>query len=112
MNKCKEFGELVYNRLLKPHDMLYNSNALAGEVGEVANIVKKIIIRGTLPKEEVVSMKTMGYYFNNLKEELGDVLFYLIAVAETQGLKLEDLIDLQTKKINKLDKKYDKILLK
>ena len=64
---------------------------VGGEAGEVMEIIKK----GTRPGREVDIV--------HLKEEIGDVLWYLAVLADTYDLDLEEIaID----NIEKLQKRY------
>lgn len=65
-------------RLLK---LTYTVMGLAGEVGEFANIVKKIERDG----------KTIEEMLNQLVDELGDVVWYVFACADEMGVPLEDI---------------------
>jgi NTP pyrophosphatase (non-canonical NTP hydrolase) len=56
------------------------SNALAGEVGEAANIIKKIR-RGDVSLEEIRG---------ELGKEFADILAYLVLLAYQAGVDLED----------------------
>ena len=56
----------------------YPALGLAGEAGEVANKVKKIVRDGKLDKEGIGS-------------ELGDCLWYIAAVCRDLGLKMSDV---------------------
>ncbi len=63
----------------------YLTNALAGEVGEVANLVKKVVRsvvygRGDLRLDDVR---------HELAEEIADVFTYLLTIAGLLGLDLE-----------------------
>jgi NTP pyrophosphatase (non-canonical NTP hydrolase) len=63
----------------------YLTNALAGEVGEVANLVKKVVRsvvygRGDLRLDNVRQ---------ELAEEIADVFTYLLTIAGLLGLDLE-----------------------
>lgn len=62
------------------HKVLYPALGLAGEAGEVANKVKKIIRDGTdkLPKD----------WREQLASEIGDVLWYCAALATDLNLSL------------------------
>lgn len=67
---------------------------LAGECGEVAELIKKSLIRrGHLPpREELVS-------------EIGDVLFYLCRIAEADNITLDEIAKYN---LDKLEKRYGK----
>lgn len=110
--KVEIFEKLVEEHSLKPNDKLYNSNALSGECGEIANAVKKIEIRKSLKPEQVVTINTIEHYNNNVKEELGDVLFYLTRLALDSGITLSDIMARQIDKINKQDLFYKRTFLK
>lgn len=63
----------------------YLTNALAGEVGEAANLVKKVVRsvvygRGDLRLDDVKQ---------ELAEEIADVFTYLLTIASLLGLDLE-----------------------
>lgn len=60
---------------------------LAGESGEVADLIKKIIGHGKAPT------------IDDITKELGDVLWYLADVAECYGLSLEDVARANIKKL-------------
>jgi NTP pyrophosphatase (non-canonical NTP hydrolase) len=65
--------------------IFYATMGLAGEAGEVANKVKKILrdCRGIISEE--TRTKLTG--------ELGGVAWYLVALAEELGLTIEDVLD-------------------
>ena len=60
------------------HRILYPALGLAGEAGEVANKVKKIVRDGKLDKEAIGS-------------ELGDCLWYIAAVCRDLGLNMGEV---------------------
>lgn len=71
----------------------YPTLGLAGEAGEVANIVKKI-------------QRDHGGEINDeirakLKDELGDVLWYISACADELGLSLEEIAEFNVGKLAK-----------
>lgn len=66
---------------------------VCGEAGEVAEIVKK----GHRPGREID--------LPHLKEEIGDVLWYLATLADTYGFKLSDIAK---DNIDKLNERYPK----
>jgi NTP pyrophosphatase (non-canonical NTP hydrolase) len=79
------------------NNLEYATLGLAGEAGEVANIVKKIQRdhAGTITDE--VRAK--------LKDELGDVLWYVSACADELGLGLSEIAEYN---IRKLAKRHDR----
>lgn len=73
----------------------YPTLGLTGEAGEVANIVKKIQRdHGGTVSEEVRAM---------LKDELGDVLWYISACADELGLTLDEIAAYN---VNKLARRH------
>lgn len=98
-NNCMNFDEyqdaasvtaLYPNRL---NNLEYPTLGLAGEAGEVANIVKKI--QRDFGGE--VTDETRG----KLKDELGDVLWYISACADELGLSLEEIAAFNVEKLAK-----------
>lgn len=64
---------------------------LAGETGEVADLIKKD------------QYHSVPYNWRTIADELGDVLWYLTAVAEDHGLNLSDIAQIN---VDKLRKRY------
>ena len=79
---------LYPNRL---NNLEYPTLGLTGEAGEVANVVKKIQrdFGGELTPE--IRAK--------LKDELGDVLWYISACADELGLTLEEIAEFNVEKL-------------
>lgn len=73
------------------YDLLHASLGVAGEAGELVDAVKKSFIYNK-PLDIV-----------NIKEELGDVLWYMALACRTLDLTFEDLMQ---ENINKLSKRY------
>ncbi len=71
----------------------YPTLGLAGEAGEVANIVKKI----QRDSGGVITEETRG----KLLDELGDVLWYISACADELGLTLTQIADYNVAKLAK-----------
>ena len=67
----------------KDTNFIYPTLGLAGEAGEVAEKVKKIL----RDKNGVVDEETR----QTIEKELGDVLWYVSQIATEFGLKLEDV---------------------
>jgi len=71
--------------------LVVSALGLTGEAGEFANLVKKMTAHGHPLDPE------------SLKDELGDVLWYLAEAATAVGLNLEDIA---SHNVNKLIKRY------
>lgn len=76
----------------KGYNFVYPTLGLAGEAGEVAEKVKKIL----RDKDGVVDTADK----ESLKKELGDVLWYLAQLATEFGLSLDDIADANLKKLS------------
>ncbi len=81
---------LYPNRL---QNLEYPTLGLAGEAGEVANIVKKI--------QRDFGGETTDEIRAKLKDELGDVLWYISACADELGLSLEEIAQFNVEKLAK-----------
>jgi NTP pyrophosphatase (non-canonical NTP hydrolase) len=81
----------LYPRRLS--NLEYPTLGLAGEAGEVANIVKKIQrdFGGEITDETRAK----------LKDELGDVLWYISACADELGLTLTEIAEFNVQKLAK-----------
>lgn len=85
------YQELSQRTLPEEHDVRNYAMGLAGEAGEVVELVKKHAYHGHPLDAERVA------------EELGDVLFYVAAMATACGLSLEQVAD---KNVEKLRQRY------
>lgn len=74
-----------------PFALAWNALGLTGEAGEVADLIKKVIGHGHALDVE------------KLKLELGDVLWYIAALANDLGITLQDIAEAN---IEKLKKRY------
>lgn len=74
-----------------PHEqgVVYTALGLAGEAGEIANKVKKVI-RGD---------KSVSEYREDLASELGDVLWYVAMLARELDYSLEDIASMNVAKL-------------
>jgi len=77
-----DYQKLAMKTAIFPTDMgvYYATLGLAGEAGEIANKVKKFIRDGHSVEKE-----------KELISELGDVLWYVAAVADVIGVSLDDV---------------------
>lgn len=85
----KEYQELAKITAIYPESakIFYPCLGLAGEVGEVCEKVKKHLRDGRVLDIE------------DLKKELGDVLWYLSAVASDLGINLDDIASTNYEKL-------------
>ncbi|MCS7317836.1 MAG: nucleoside triphosphate pyrophosphohydrolase family protein [Candidatus Dojkabacteria bacterium] len=74
------------------HRVIYPTLGLAGEVGELVNKLKKVF------------RDNNGNFTDNIKEqikaELGDVLWYLSEIANVLGISLSDIAKTNLDKLN------------
>ena len=78
---------------LYSYPIIYPTLGLCGEAGEVANKIKKIFKddSGIVSKE----------VYNNLLNELGDVLWYVANCATDLGMDLNSIAEMNIKKLEK-----------
>ena len=72
-------------------NFVYPTLGLAGETGEVAEKVKKIL----RDKEGIISREDR----EEIKKELGDVLWYLARISAEMGLSLEEVAQANIEKL-------------
>lgn len=88
MNDYQDFAGITANKDLDPIvDFAVLALGIAGEAGEVADLVKKIVGH--------------GHDFDRKKfvKELGDVLWYVAVIAKKKGITLEEIADMNIKKL-------------
>lgn len=74
-------------------DIIYPALKLAGEAGEVAEKVGKAI------RDDITKFQETAY-LDDLAKELGDVLWYVAALADSIGYDLSEIADINLKKLN------------
>lgn len=85
-----EFNNLFFEKW-RDRDPVYLSNALAGEVGEICNLVKHMMGGGT---------KKVYVDINNIGVEGFDILVYLVLLLERLGINEKKFVELSQKKLN------------
>lgn len=92
-----QYQELARSTAIYPteHRIVYPALGLAGEAGEVAEKIKKMLRDGT-PEEDVQVA---------LAKELGDVLWYIANMASDMGLSLSDIAEINVQKLANREKK-------
>jgi len=80
-------GTAIYN---SKFSILYPTLGLAGEAGEVAEKIKKII----RDDKQIIDEK------EDIAKELGDVLWYVAAIGRDIGYSLEVIAEMNIKKLS------------
>jgi NTP pyrophosphatase (non-canonical NTP hydrolase) len=93
-----EYQKIAKTTAVYPDDyrMVYPTLGLTGEAGEVAEKVKKYIRDGCEPW---LGGEDSNVFDNEIKKELGDVLWYLSAIASDLDISLEDVARTNLKKL-------------
>ena len=81
-------GDMVWSQ---PQRLLTGAIGICSEGGELLDLVKKIIFQGKEPSEELR---------NKVKNELGDVMWYVQQVLITMEWDLEEVLAENTKKLS------------
>jgi NTP pyrophosphatase (non-canonical NTP hydrolase) len=115
----KIFKQFVKEHTLEGYDKFWTMAALCGELGELANVIKKEQYYIDLPQpdykdkvdQEVASGKRKPYR-EQFVDEAGDVMFYLMQQLNKQGVTLEEVMEYQMAKLDRqsvnLGKTYKK----
>ena len=106
------FENLVKQHSLQPGNELYNSNALCREVGEAANIAKKMQFEKIKPEWVGNGICLIPDLKKAMGDELGDALFYLVRLALDNGFSISQLMKMQSDKLNNKSIKYGRTFLK
>lgn len=87
----KEYQKLSRKTAIYPGSFVYPTLGLAGEAGEVAEKIKKVI----RDKNGVVDGKTK----EEIAKELGDVLWYLSQIATELDLSIDEIASSNIRKL-------------
>jgi NTP pyrophosphatase (non-canonical NTP hydrolase) len=91
LNKFQQVVKETHIHKFNQYDILYFSNGLGGECGEVQNEVKKLY-RALIQGSESKNIQEINRRKQNIKSELGDVMWYLTAIANKLNYSLEDIL--------------------
>ena len=100
IEKFHEFVRQTYKYDFGDGNLLYLSNGMGGEAGEVQNEVKKLYRALNQGKIQEESSKEKSLRKENIKKELGDVLWYVFAMANEIGFNIEEVIQINMNKNN------------
>lgn len=111
------FSEFVKAHTWKDKDIFFTANALAGELGEVCNVIKKEVAAQDFPLygERCVKEVAEGSrptFREQFVDEAGDVLFYYTQLLNKYGVTIEEVTLGQIAKIQKQSDEHDKPYLK
>ena len=98
LSEYSKFVSKTYMYNFGKFDILYLSNGMGGEAGEAQNEIKKLYRLLNKDNDRDVYEEVIGMKREDVKKELGDVLWYLTAICNKLDIKLEDII---TENINK-----------
>jgi NTP pyrophosphatase (non-canonical NTP hydrolase) len=107
------FTQEVKERTLENTDSYFKLNALVGELGEYANLLKKqkyyevFDTFHTRVDDEIKNGIRKPWKEREI-DELGDVLFYYIQLIQSRNLDIYKIIEEQLKKLAKSDDFYAK----
>ena len=89
LEEYHKFVDKTYKYSFNEYDLLYLSNGMGGEVGEAQNEIKKLyrLLKNTT-LENAKEQKR-----DEIKKELGDVLWYLTAICNKMDISLADIIN-------------------
>ena len=98
MSKSVEFQEFTKTTVLPTtgdmnSPLVFPAFALAGEVGEIVNYIKKMV--------RDRDGCTTAYDESYLCLELGDCLWYIAVLADRLGLTMDDLMNANMRKLSK-----------
>ena len=100
IQKFHEFVRKTYKYDFGHGNLLYLSNGMGGEAGEVQNEVKKLYRALNQGKVQDESNKEISLRKDNIKKEIGDVLWYLFAMANEIEVNIEEVIQINMNKNN------------
>jgi NTP pyrophosphatase (non-canonical NTP hydrolase) len=86
-----QIAALKTGDLTRKNELYHLVLGLVGETGEIAEKMKKLI-RDHASDESKIDR-------NDIKKELGDVLWYIAVLAEYLGIKLEDIAAFNVQKL-------------
>lgn len=92
ITRRKLFENQPFNK--ETTNLLWASNSLAGEVGEFANVVKKVY------RDKGGDQNELMY---NLKDELGDIMWYWLFVCDVLKVDPHEILNMN---IAKLKERY------
>lgn len=102
----KEYQTIIEKTAVYPKEigLAYCAMGLTGEAGEVSDKIKKLYRDRDLLNKSFETVATTDEYVeirNGLKKELGDVMWYVTAMANEMNLSLESIMQANYDKLIK-----------
>lgn len=113
----KKFIEIVKLHSLENKDLFFSINALVGELGELANVLKKEVFYNEWPEykngvdKDILEGKRKSFKEQKI-DESGDVLFYYIQLLNKFNITVDEVIEYQINKLKEQSKEYNRKFLK
>lgn len=112
-----EFQKFVIDHSVEDKDVFFSMNALMGEIGELANVLKKEEFQKIFPEynNQVLQEQENGTRVSVRQQqvdEAGDVLFYLIQVLSKKNIDIETIIAYQVQKLQSQTAEYGRKFIK
>ncbi len=84
----------------KANGRVYTTMGLAGEAGEVANIVKKLMLRGDMKVEDIFAdPQPILNLAESLAKEMGDLFWYWLQMCTEFGFNADKIAQLMFEKL-------------
>jgi len=114
--KNKTFHEIVKKHTFENTDIFFKMNALIGEIGELANVLKKNEFYKFFKDVEIKNIErlktTSDGLRNHIEEELGDVIFYIYQIMNDLHYSADLIMKIQENKLNRQSNELNRIFLK
>jgi len=100
----EDFVKYVEEHTLANRDDFFTMNALAGELGELANVVKKFRFYLDMSQyaesvDNDIACGKRTTFRDQFVDEAGDTLFYLVQIMNKWGVTMEEVMQKQHDKI-------------
>jgi len=100
MMTLDEYQEACLDTAFYPHSMVYPALGLASETGELLGKIKKLVRDDGMPLDIDDVPETLDHETTKqLALEVGDCLYYLAVLADDIGYSLEEIADMNMKKL-------------
>ena len=112
-----EFKKFVENHSTNKDDF-FKMTALCGEIGELANVIKKAEFFNMFPDsyaikvEDEISKGLRKTWREQFIDESGDVFFYFIQLLNHWSVDIEEVIEYQINKVETKDKELGRAFKK